>query len=258
MELPATPPHTPRAKPMLAPIVAMNSPQRLPWQPGAAMPVDGVLDSSEQLGQALDRGSTHDIHRVLDADPDAAWMPLHMSGMQTPLCAAIWLHCDLEVIQLLIARGAAKVSMVNSYGQGPLSVLASCQCTVFDGEQYSRWYNQDLKYERNFKEEKEMEEWTLSVAAMLLQAGCSTMDRDSSGRLPQQVALENGLPKLAFLIQQWADFKHCVMLRRTALRSRKEDHSDCFERLPFPLVCDLLEFVAAGNLADLLAPSLQW
>jgi len=115
------------------------------------------------------------------------------------------MHCDLQVIQLLIARGAAKVSMVNSYGQGPLSVLASCQCTVFDGEMHSPWYNEKLNHERNFKEDKEMEEWTLSVAAMQLQACSSTMDRNSSGRLSEQVALENGLPKLSFLIQQWAD-----------------------------------------------------
>jgi len=68
-----TPPGTPRGNPMLAPIVAMNSPPRMAWQRGAAMFVDGVLDG---------------IQQVLDGDPDAVWMRFFTSGMQLPFCAA--------------------------------------------------------------------------------------------------------------------------------------------------------------------------
>jgi len=280
-----TPPQTPRRQPMSTPIVdrfpPMDSPPQLEWQPGAALPVNDLVESSEQLTRALDKGSIHDIQRVLDADPDAAWMPVLMDGMQPPLCAAIRLHCDLKVVKLLIARGA-NVGMVNSHGQGPLSVLASCRCAVgFEGYEVltalpdvpdfdkslaslpdlpdfdvcpSPWHNTEVQ--REPKHEK-MENWILSVAVQLLQAGCSITDKDSSGRIPIQVARDNGLPKLASLIQEWQDSKTCAMFKRMASRSTKENPLDCFQRLPSSLVCHLLEFVAAENPTRFLSSTVQ-
>jgi len=280
-----TPPQTPRRQPMSTPIVdrfpPVDSLPQLEWQPGAALPVNDLVESSEQLTRALDRGSMHDIQRVLDADPDAAWMPVLMDGMQPPLCAAIWLHCDLKVIKLLIARGA-NVGMVNSHGQGPLSVLASRCCTVgcegyedlttlpvlpdFDEDltalpdlphldiSFSSWHNNDVQ---KGPEHEEMENWILSVAVQLLQAGCSITDKDSNGKIPIEVACDNGWPKLESLIQEWQDFKNCVFLKRMAFLSTKEDPIDCFQSLPSPLVRYILQFVTAGNPVQFLSSTLQ-
>jgi len=265
-----TPPHTPRHQPISTPTVdrvsPMNSPPQLGWQLGTSLPVNGSLDSSEQLSRALDRGNVEEIRRVLDADPDAAWMPVFMDGMQPPLCAAIWLHCDLRVIELLIARGA-KVGMLNSHGQGPLSVLASCRCAlgplgpddltkipgVPDLDVWFSWHNKDFQGEQQYKK---MEHWILTVAVQLLQADCSITDKDNSGRTPVQVALDNGWPYLASLIQGWQDFKTCVMLKRMVSRNKKEDSLDCFHTLPSTLVCHLLEFVTAGVPAHILASAM--
>jgi len=40
------------------------------------------------------------------------------------------------------------------------------------------------------------------------------MDTERSGNTPVPIALENGWPKLAVLIQQWSDFNKFMMLRR--------------------------------------------
>jgi len=312
-------PHTPRRHPMstpsVDPIPRVNSPPRLGWQLGAALPVDDLLGSSEQLCQALARGSMPDIQRILDTDPDAAWMPVFMDGMQPPLCAAFQSCCYLKMIELLNARGGAQVNMVSCHGQGPLSVLASCRCalgpqgskgpatwfdvpdfdvwlspkhsTELDGEleqgplsflascrcalgsqgsegpptlvdvpDFDGWlspeHNTDFDGELEYKE---MENWILSVAAPLLQAGCITTDRDSSGKTPMQIALDNGWLKLASLIQEWQGFKTCQMLKCIASRSRQENSLDCFQSLPSSTLCHILEFIGAGNPAELFIPT---
>jgi len=94
-------------------------------------------------------------------------------------------------------------------------------------------------------EYKEMEDWILRVAVVLLQAGCSTTETDSSGRTSEKVALDNGWPKLASLIQQWHDYKNCVMLKHLASKSHSDDNLECcFRRLPDECWCHLVEFVA--------------
>jgi len=263
-----TPPQTPRRNPTSTsmPYPSISTPPQSSWQLGPIKPVNDSLDSSEQLLRALDRGSMHDIRQVLDADPDAAWMPVELDGLETPICAAIQLHCDLEVFKLLITRGA-KLSMVNCHGQGPLSVLASCRCVSaldssddpshdssdkrhegFNVPAFDPWCSPERKSNRRCNHEseyKEMEDWILPVAVELLQAGCSITEKDSSGRTSKKMALDNGWPKLAFLIQEWHDFRSCVILKRWASKSQTDDNLGLFRRLPDKCVCHLLGFVAA-------------
>jgi len=133
MALLMTPPQTPRCSPLgtstANPDPSRNALPQISWQHGVTFPVNRQLDSSEHPCQALVTQRMYRIEQVLDADSDAAWMPVSMDGLEIPVGAAIRLNCDLQVVKLLIARGA-KLSMVNSHGQGPLSVLASCQCEL--------------------------------------------------------------------------------------------------------------------------------
>jgi len=196
-------------------------------------------------------------------------MPVSMDGLETPVCAAIRLNCDLQVLILLIARGA-KLCMVNSHGQGPLSVLASRRCELapeWFEERHAQFGVPDIapygapqrKRETSAasqeSEYKEMEDWILRVAVVLLQAGCSTTETDSSGRTSEKVALDNGWQKLASLIQQWHDVKNCVMLKHLALTSHCDNNLECcFRRLPDECVCHLVEFIAS-NTAQHVAPT---
>jgi len=214
----------------------------LAWQPGHTLRADDFSDSSTQLCRALYRASRvlcrasmADIQQILDADPDAAWMPVFMPDMQPPVGAAIRLRCDLTLIDLLLARGG-NVTMVNSHGQNPLSELASCLPGIInDGRQ------------SNNKEEA----WILNVAVKLLQAGCSTTDEDSSGRTPIQAALDNGRPKLACLIQEWQNFKTCLMLTHVNKKASLQGLGD-FQKIPSHLTCRLLEFTAVSSPMDII------
>jgi len=259
-----TPPQTPRRNQMSTAIYPSTPPQTS-WKYGATIPVNTQMDSSEQLCRALDRGCVYQVQQVLDADPDAAWMPVSLDGLETPVCAAVRLRCDLKVFQLLIARGA-KLNMGNRHGQNPLSVLASCHCVLepdWDEKRHAMldllgfepWgsphrerhqcHNQELESEQEYKK---MEDWILSVALVLMQAGCSITDKDSSGRTAKEVALDNGWPKLESLIQSCHDCKSCVMLKHLSSKNHSHDTLDFFRGLPDTCVCHLLEFVTAHPL----------
>jgi len=147
------------------------------------------VDLSAQLGRALGKNSTPDIEHILDADPDTVWMPISMPKMELPICAAVRLQCNLEVIELLLDWGA-KVNMVNSYGQNPLSVLASSASVYTWSEDWGTVTAKDAHENQSKYQEKER--WVVNVAVRLLQAGCDTTEKDSSGKLPFVLPLTVG------------------------------------------------------------------
>jgi len=231
-----TPPHTPR-KQRSDRYPPRDAPHNLVWQPGTRLRVNGLADSSVQLSRALERGSIPDIQKILDSEPDAVWMPVFIPHMEPPVCAAILLQCDLSVIDFLLAQGA-KVTMVNSRGQNPLSVLASCSFVPTDQSEY-----------------KQKENWVLKVAVQLLQAGCDITEKDSRGINPEQLAIANGWSKLADIIQEWKDYKNGLMLRRfsqKALQSQQEGCLGCFQKVPFSLLSNMFDLVAVRNPAQLI------
>jgi len=213
-----TPPQTPRRNRMSM-TVYLSTPPQTSWKLGETIPVNAQMDLSEQLCRAPDRGCVYQVQQVLDADPDAALMPVSLDGLESPVCAAVRLSCDLKVFQLLIARGA-KLNVTNCHGRSPLSVLASCHSVLEPGcsekcharpdvrgfepwcsPQRERYQcrNQELESEQEYKK---MEGWILRVAVVLMQAGCSITHKDSSGRTAKKVAFDNGWPMLASLIQE--------------------------------------------------------
>jgi len=245
-----TPPQTPRGNYTEA-VCSPGLPPAPTWRPAGVAFANDFMDLSAQLGRALCKNSTTDIQHILDADPDMASMPISMPKMELPICAAVRLQCDLEVIELLLDRGA-KVNMVNSYGQNPLSVLASSASVNGWSEGWGIVTTNDA-HENQSSEYQEKERWVVNVAVQLLQAGCDTTEKDSCGKTPVCTALESGWPKLSGLIREYQNFKTCLMLKicdekRSSNWMAKS--MGCFEDIPSHLLFQILEFASFGSVGQ--------
>lgn len=67
------------------------------------------------------------VRQALDADPECAQFPFWEHALEPPLCAAVRLGCGPEIIELLIAHGAA-VNAVDAKGRAPLDILKADTC----------------------------------------------------------------------------------------------------------------------------------
>lgn len=78
------------------------------------------------LMKALHTMKTHTttVHDVLQNDPDAAKLPFFEHSVEPPLCCAIRLRCNAEVIEMLLQYGA-DVNAGDVMGRTPLSLLCS-------------------------------------------------------------------------------------------------------------------------------------
>jgi len=67
------------------------------------------------------------VREALEADPECAQFPFWEHALEPPLCAAVRLGCGLEIIELLIAHGAA-VNTLDAKGQSALDILKADTC----------------------------------------------------------------------------------------------------------------------------------
>ncbi|CAK0808836.1 unnamed protein product [Prorocentrum cordatum] len=104
----ATPPSTPRARP------------RVPTTPP---PLRGVNQESLLL-RSLEQNCWTQVRLVLEADPEAARVPILQPCFEWPLCAAIRLGCSEDIVRLLTENGA-KADVTNVQGVSPLQLLSS-------------------------------------------------------------------------------------------------------------------------------------
>lgn len=67
------------------------------------------------------------VQQALENDPDCAQFPFWEHALEPPLCAAVRLGCGPEIIELLLAHGAA-VNAVDAKGRAPFSILKADAC----------------------------------------------------------------------------------------------------------------------------------
>jgi len=67
------------------------------------------------------------VRRALEEDPESAQYPFWEHALEPPLCAAVRLGCGPEIIEFLLAHGAA-VNSVDAKGRTPLSILKADTC----------------------------------------------------------------------------------------------------------------------------------
>ncbi|CAK0863356.1 unnamed protein product [Prorocentrum cordatum] len=80
--------------------------------------------SKGPLLSGLERNCWRRVRSALEADPEAARLPLMEPRVEWPLCAAIRLGCSEDIVQLLVQNGA-RVEVTNEQGQSPLQCLSS-------------------------------------------------------------------------------------------------------------------------------------
>ena len=73
---------------------------------------------------ALDRRSTAEVQRALAADPQAADEPFFEHNCEPPLCAAIRLRCNTQIVEILVTHGA-DIDALNVHSRTPLQELRS-------------------------------------------------------------------------------------------------------------------------------------
>lgn len=67
------------------------------------------------------------VRLALENDPECAQFPFWEHALEPPLCAAVRLGCGPEIIELLLAHGAA-VNAVDAKGRAPLDILKADSC----------------------------------------------------------------------------------------------------------------------------------
>jgi len=92
--------------------------------------------SSEPLLSGLERNCLRRVRSALEADPDAARLPLMEPRCEWPLCAAIRLGCSGDIVRLLTQNGAM-VEVTNEQGQSPLQRLSSGVAKQVIGTQFA-------------------------------------------------------------------------------------------------------------------------
>jgi len=116
-----TPPPSPLASSRdVAPVTPCKPVRtRTPWAPcKAAMPrLLSVLQCWDAAG----------VRQELENDPECAQFPFWEHALEPPLCAAVRLGCGPEIIELLLAHGAA-VDAVDAKGRTPMDILKADTC----------------------------------------------------------------------------------------------------------------------------------
>jgi len=79
------------------------------------------------LLSALQNWDLDGVRQALETDPECAQFPFWEHALEPPLCAAVRLGCGLEILQVLVAHGAA-VNAVDSRGRAPLDILKADAC----------------------------------------------------------------------------------------------------------------------------------
>lgn len=87
-------------------------------------PVAPKAASAPPLLVALRARSAAAVGEVLGRWPEAARLPFLDHDVEPPLCAAVRLDCDIQVVRLLLDHGA-DVRAVDIRGLGPLAVLSA-------------------------------------------------------------------------------------------------------------------------------------
>lgn len=111
------------------------------------------------------------ILEALESDPEAARLPFFDHSVEPPLCCAVRLGCNDDVLQLLLDYGA-DVHADNVHGQGPLALL----CKIYahtPSIAYGHWLAEPSQYSWRIQDHKNH---LLAVAAVLLHAGADPMD----------------------------------------------------------------------------------
>lgn len=80
-----------------------------------------------RLLSALQCWDLSGVRQALENDPECAQFPFWEHALEPPLCAAVRLGCGAEIIELLIAHGAA-VRAVDAKGRAPLDILKADTC----------------------------------------------------------------------------------------------------------------------------------
>merc|ERR1740138_1575526 len=71
-----------------------------------SMPPSFRRANREPLLSGLERNCLRRVRSALEADPEAARLPLMESKVEWPLCAAIRLGCSEDIVRLLTQNGA--------------------------------------------------------------------------------------------------------------------------------------------------------
>jgi hypothetical protein len=114
------------------------------------------------LSQANHTTRLKEVEAVLSENPEAALFPFWEHGCEPPLCFAVRVGCDAQVVELILKHGA-DVKAPDLLGQTPLSILHS---------QLNRWNAiKDLPFFDTFGSTKDRSEQLELIEAALLRAG---------------------------------------------------------------------------------------
>eukprot|EP00929_Paragymnodinium_shiwhaense_P062259 TRINITY_DN31088_c0_g1_i1.p1 TRINITY_DN31088_c0_g1~~TRINITY_DN31088_c0_g1_i1.p1 ORF type:complete len:379 (-),score=55.80 TRINITY_DN31088_c0_g1_i1:572-1708(-) len=86
-----------------------------------------VASEDCSLLSALQRDSVGDVRNALLHEPQAARLPFFEADVEPPLCCAVRLRCQGEIISLLLDHGA-DVHATDVKGRTPLSILSVAPC----------------------------------------------------------------------------------------------------------------------------------
>lgn len=114
------------------------------------------------LSQADHNTRLNEVKAVLSEDPEAALFPFWEHGCEPPLCFAVRVGCDAQVVELILKHGA-DVNASDLHGQTPLSIVHS---------QLNHWNAiKDLPFFDTFGSTNDRSEQVKLIEAALLRAG---------------------------------------------------------------------------------------
>lgn len=173
----ASPPSTPRSSTSISP---QSTP---PGAPRAAPP--------PPLLAALRMGSLEQVRHAVEKDPQAAASVFLDHDWEPPLCAAVRLGCDAEIIELLITHGA-DVNAADIHGRTPLTILSSCQpmCNENDLSDSVPLPSAMSSYFQHVQDNAIKQD--LRIANVLTESGADPRLPDERGKCPCELALAYG------------------------------------------------------------------
>eukprot|EP00401_Gymnodinium_catenatum_P050776 CAMPEP_0117531278 /NCGR_PEP_ID=MMETSP0784-20121206/38776_1 /TAXON_ID=39447 /ORGANISM="" /LENGTH=395 /DNA_ID=CAMNT_0005327647 /DNA_START=1 /DNA_END=1188 /DNA_ORIENTATION=+ len=120
---------SPCASPPVTPRRQISGVDWLSTAPDLSPPPAPRTSAAPPLLTALRTDSANSVLAALADDPCAAAMPFFDHGWEPPLCCAVRLGCNVEVVGLLIKHGAV-ADVRDNTGMTPLGILCACPQTA--------------------------------------------------------------------------------------------------------------------------------
>lgn len=223
---------------------------------------------------ALERDDYGMVLKILDEDPAVAHtLCKGRKGAEMPLSHAVSCKCSVEIVQLLVKRGAM-IDAVGSSALTPLAVVASSEVEKPGERSEMHWRTMtspaaDLPWRRNgasggfldtgirppdfvsepirywqAKRASVKQDWQLKVGTLLLNHGADPLWKDKQGRTTFEQAAACGHAQLARKLEAWAD-QESVMFCRLA-----QHGGHCHSGRSILSLCDAL----LDHIADFIQP----